>query len=68
MTRLVGTHDRSEFVSDPLLALRRGRAVDRMLRAARGPLPRGVTRATHREMNRLDDQRQLEAARRLNGG
>jgi hypothetical protein len=37
-----------------------------MLASARLPRPRGITRASHRAMNALDDQRQLEVARRLN--
>jgi hypothetical protein len=66
MTRIVGNLNRSEFILDPAEALRRGRLLDGMLAAV---LPRrkpGVIRATHRAMNAMDDQRQLEAARRLN--
>ena len=66
MTRTVGHRDRSEFVLDPVEALRVGRAVDAMLAAARPPVRRGVLRATHRKFNEMDDVRQLEAARRLN--
>jgi len=67
MTRTVGNQDRSEFILDPAQALRRGRVLDTMLSAARVPRPRGVTRASHRAMNAMDDQYQLESARRLNG-
>lgn len=66
MTRIVGTRDRTEFILDPVQALRHGRVLDAMLASARIPWPRGVTRATHRVMNELDDRRQLQAARRLN--
>ena len=68
MTRIVGTHNRPEFGLDPAQALRRGRVLDAMLSSARLPRPHGVTRATHREMNRLDDQHQRLVARRLNPG
>jgi hypothetical protein len=53
---------------DPAEALRRGRRLDAMLVAAMPTRPRDVTRATHTTMNRLDDQRQLTIARRLNTG
>lgn len=64
--KIVGTRDRPEFVLDPAEARRRGRELDRMLAAAAPPRPRGVLRASHAEMNRLDDLRALEIARRLN--
>lgn len=67
MTRTVGRQDRSELILDPVEAWRRGRVLDAMLASQRAPRPYGVTRATHREMNRADDARQLEVARRLNG-
>lgn len=66
MTRTVGSRDRSEFILDPAEALRRGRDLDSMLAAARLPRLRGVLRARHRDLNAIDDQRQVEAARRLN--
>lgn len=66
MTRTVGQRDRSEMILDPAEALRRGRVLDAMLAATRLPRPHGVTRAPHNTMNRLDDERQLQAARRLN--
>ena len=47
MTRLVGQQDRSEFIMDPVQALRRGRVLDRMSSAFAPPRPRGVIRATH---------------------
>jgi hypothetical protein len=68
MTRIVGTRDRSEFVLDPLEALRTGARLDAMLAGLNPPRPRGVLRATHRELNAIDDARQLEIARRLNSG
>jgi hypothetical protein len=66
MTRIVGNRNRSEFILDPVQALRQGAMVDAMLASARLPRPRGITRASHRAMNALDDQRQFEVARRLN--
>lgn len=67
MTRIVGQQHRSEFILDPVQALRRGRTLDAMLIGARVARPRGVVRATHRKLNELDDELQLQAARRLNG-
>lgn len=66
MTRVVGNCNRSEFILDPLRALQRGQIVDRMLQLASVPATRGITRAPHRVMNQLDDDRQVEAARRVN--
>lgn len=66
MTRIVGRHDRSEWILDPAEALCRGRVLDAMLSSARIPSKHGVLRANHRTMNLLDDQRLLQAARRLN--
>ena len=66
MARLVGTQDRNEFILDPVEAWRRGRALDKMLAAARLPMPRGVLRASHRVFNEIDDRRQLDQARLLN--
>ena len=67
MTRIVGNRNRSEFIFDPAEALRRGRVLDAMLRSAAPHWPRGVLRASHVEMNAMDDRLRLEAARRLNG-
>jgi hypothetical protein len=66
VTRTVGPRDRSEWILDPVEALRRGRVLDAMLASTRMRHPRGVTRAPHQAMNRLDDALQLQAARRLN--
>lgn len=66
MTRLVGSRDRNEFILDPGEAWRRGRKLDRMLAAAAIAVPAGVTRASHRHFNEIDDRRQLEQARLLN--
>ncbi len=66
MTRVVGCQDRDEFELDPLEAHRRGRKLDRMLRVYRPPQRPMVLRAIHSELNRLDEQRALEAARRVN--
>ena len=67
MTRVVGHQDRSEIVTDPAEAWRRGRQLDAMLAAALPPRPRGVMRARHAVFNQMDDERMLMAARRLNG-
>ena len=67
MTRIVGTRNRSEFILDPEEAWRSGRVLDWMLAGARLPVPRGVMRAPHRVFNALDDRRQLDQARLLNG-
>ena len=67
MARIVGTQNRSEFILDPVEAWHRGRALDQMLATARLPVQRGVQRAPHRVFNQIDDLRQLERARLLNG-
>ena len=66
MTRIVGSHNRTEFILDPVEAWHRGRVLDQMLAAARVPVERGVRRAPHHVFNAIDDARQLEQARRLN--
>jgi hypothetical protein len=64
--RIVGTRDRDEIELDPAKANRRGRDLDRMLRATAPPRPRGVQRGSHEFFNRLDDERQVLIARKLN--
>ena len=64
--RLIGKKNFSEFELDPAKALQRGRVLDAMLRAASPPVPRGVTRGSHETLNRLDAERQSQAARKLN--
>ena len=66
MTHIVGTQNRSEFILDPAEALRRGAALDDLWPSLLPPRPRGVTRATHAEFNRIDDARALEQARLVN--
>jgi hypothetical protein len=66
--RIVDKQDRTEIELDPSEALRRGRVPDRMLRAAAPPHPRGVMRGNHEYFNRLDDERQVLIARKLNAG
>ena len=66
MTRVVGKKNRTEFVLDPAEAWRLGRGLDRMLKNALPPHPRGVFRATHAEFERRDALRRIEIARRLN--
>jgi len=64
--RIVGDQDRSEIELDPVKALRRGQMLDAMLRSAMPPVARGVTRGSHDYFNRIDAERQLQAARALN--
>lgn len=64
--RIVGTQDRTEVELDPAKAYRRARFLDRMLRSATPPRPRGVMRGSHEYFNRLDDERQVLIARKLN--
>ena len=64
--RIVGRQNRSEIEPDPVKAMRRGRALDAMLRGAAAPVARGVTRGTHAFFNRLDDERRAKAALKLN--
>jgi hypothetical protein len=64
--RVVGNQDRTEFILDPAEAWRRGRVLDGMLASAAPPRARAVLRATHAELNRRDDLRSAEIARRLN--
>ncbi len=64
--RIVGQQDRSEIELDPVKAYRRGRALDAMLRGAAPPVARAVLRGTHEYFNRLDAERQTQAARVLN--
>jgi hypothetical protein len=66
MTRLAGASDRSEIILDPAEAWRRGRVLDRMLAQALPPHPRGVFRGTHADLEKLDIERALETAKRLN--
>jgi len=67
MTRHVGTQNRDEFIRDPVEAWHRGRVLDHRLAATWLPVKPGVMRAPHRVFNRIDDLRQLEQARLLNG-
>ena len=64
--RIVGKQDRSDIELDPVKAYLRGQALDAMLRGTAPPVARGVTRGTHAYFNRIDDQRQQQAARALN--
>ncbi len=64
--RIVGQQNRSEIELDPLQAYRRGRTLDTLLRHAAPPVQRGVTRGSHEYFNRLDAERQKQAARALN--
>ena len=64
--RIVGQQNRSEIEPDPGQAYRRGRILDSMLRQAAPPIKRGVMRGSHEYFNRLDAERQEQAARALN--
>jgi hypothetical protein len=66
MTRIVGRQNRSEFILDPVEAWHRGKRLDRMLAQAQAARPRGVSRGTHAAFERLDQERRIETARRLN--
>lgn len=63
--RIVGDKNRSEIELDPVKAYRRGRVLDAMLRSAALPIVRGVLRGSHEDFNRLDADRQTQAARAL---
>jgi hypothetical protein len=65
--RVIGPNrDFCEFELDPAKALRRGRVLDRMLRAAWPKPARGVFRGSFEEFRRQDEQRMRAAALRLN--
>ena len=64
--RVVGQSNRSEIELDPLQAYRRGRTLDAMFRKSAPPIRRGVARGSHEFFNRLDAERQKQAARALN--
>ncbi|MBI3375515.1 MAG: hypothetical protein HY017_27680 [Betaproteobacteria bacterium] len=64
--RIVGTQQRCEIELDPVKAYQRARLLDAILRSATPPIARGVTRGTHEYFNRLDAERQTQAARALN--
>ena len=66
MTRIVGDQNRSEFILDPVEALRREAVLDQLGPQILPPRPHGVMRAKHAVFNALDDQRQLEMAKILN--
>jgi hypothetical protein len=66
MTRIVGRQNCSEFILDPVEAWHRGKRLDRMLAQAQAARPRGVSRGTHAAFERLDEERRIETARRLN--
>ena len=64
--RIIGNQNRNDIELDPVIAYRRGRRLDMMLRAANPVRPTGVTRGTHAEFQRLDEARMIEMARRVN--
>jgi len=67
--RIVGPRrNDGEIERDPARALRRGRKLDDMLRAALPPIARGVRRGTAAAFQKEDEARALLAARRVNTG
>lgn len=67
--RIIGPNqDRCEIELDPVLAYRRGRVLDSMLRTALPPVKRGVSRGSFDAFERADAARMAAAARRLNTG
>ena len=64
--RIIGNQNRNEIELDPVIAYRRGRRLDLMLRAANPVRPSGVTRGTHAHFQQLDEARMIEMARRVN--
>lgn len=67
--RIIGPNrGHSEVELDPVLAYRRGRALDAMLRSALPPIDRGLRRATVAEFQALDEARARLIARRINAG
>ncbi len=64
--RIVGKKNRDEIELDPVQAFRRGQVLDAMLRSALPPIKRGVYRGTHAEFNRIDAERMVGIACRVN--
>ena len=64
--KIVGSKNRSEIEVDPQKAWLRCKALDAMLGTSSAARVRGVWRLTHAEMNRLDFERQLAQAARVN--
>jgi hypothetical protein len=66
--KIVGARNRSEIEPDPQKAWSRCKAMDAMLRASPRSYERGAWRLTHAQMNRLDFERQLAQAAKVNLG
>ncbi len=67
--RIVGPNrDHSEVELDPVLAYRRGRVLDAMLRTGVPPVERGLRRATPVAFQAEDEARARMIARRINAG
>ena len=64
--KLVGTQNRNEIEPDPQKAWQRCKALDAMLHRALPARPHGAWRLTHAQMNRLDLERQLAQAAKVN--
>lgn len=65
MPRIVGDRNRSPYILDPALAWAAGRRLDALFAPLAQVVRHEVTRATHRELNAMDDRRQLAAAARV---
>jgi hypothetical protein len=63
---LVGKRIRTDIELDVTTAWRRARSLDTLLVAAVLPRQRGVLRGTHAAFMRMDEQRQVLVAARLN--
>ncbi len=64
--RIIGKQNRNKIELDPVIAYRRRRRLDLMLRAVNPARPSSVTCGTHAEFQRLDELRMIEVARRVN--
>ena len=65
--RIVGTQQRCEIELDPVKAYQRARLLDAILRSVTPRIAREVTRGTYAYFNRLDAERQTQAAHAQRG-
>lgn len=65
MPRIVGDRNRSPYILDPALAWAAGRRLDALFAPLLRAVRHEVTRATHPELNAMDDRRRLAAAVRV---
>ena len=64
--KIVGTRERTEIEPDPGRAWQRSKALDALLKSTTPAHPHGAWRLTHAQMNRLDTERQVAQAARIN--